>query len=137
MSEVVSTPFKKPKCGDMFPLGGKATVTLLRDVLGGLVNLQIVGTDPDIVQPVDGSTMTENYCPGDGVSAVTGGPRVNPDGTFFLIPETAGVFVVVLADGTQFTITAVQSAAYLGQPYPARILCVLMAGTTGTFSVGY
>ena len=136
MNEVLSSPFKKPACGDMFNLAG-VTSSLNRDVLGGLVNLQVVGTDPDIDQPVDGSAMTEDYCPRTEVSTITGGARVNPDGTFFIIPETEGVFVVVLADGTQFTITAVQSAAYLGQIWPGRIICVLQAGTTGTFSVVY
>ena len=129
MSELLSSPFKKPACGDMHNLGGMATTSQLRDVLGGLVNLQIVGTDPDVAGTVDVSA-TGDYTPAEG--------NVNPDGTFFIIPETdAGVYVVVLADGSQFTITAVQSTAYLGQVYPARILTVLEAGTTGVFSVAY
>lgn len=131
MSEVYQTPFKKPVCGDMFNLGGKSvTVTQLKDVLGGLINLQIVGTDPDNPNPINGAAMADDYIPAEG--------NVNPDGTFFIVPETSGAtYAVVLADGTQFLITATQSTAYLGQWYPARLLRVLKAGTTGWFSVGY
>ena len=129
MSEVLSSPFKKPECGDMHNLGGLSTITIIRDVLGGLINFQVVGTDPDQVGPIT-SPMSEDYEPTIGT--------LNPDGTFFIIPETdAAVYVVVLADGTQFTITATQSTAYLGQWYPARLLKVLADGTTGDFSVGY
>ena len=127
MSEVLSSPFKKPSCGDMFNLG---QAVLLKDVLGGLVSFQIVGTDPDIVGPIDGAAMTEDYVPEPG--------NVNPDGTFLINIETeTGIYIVVLEDGTQFTITAAQSKAYLGQWYPARLLSVVAAGTTGYFSVGY
>lgn len=126
MSEVLASSFKKPECGDMFNLTDK---TLIRDVLGGLVNFMIVGTDPDIVGAIDGSSMTEDYTPDEG--------NVNPDGTFLITIETdAATYVVVLADGTQFTITPTQSTAYLGQWYPARVRSVRI-GTTGSFSVGY
>lgn len=127
MSVILSTPFKKPECGDMFNLGGASqTISMLKDVLGGLINLQYVGTDPDYSGPI--TLGVDDYIPAAG--------HVNPDGTFFIIPETdAAVYIVVLAEGTQFTITAVQSTAYLGQPIPARILRVLAAGTTGSFSV--
>lgn len=129
MSELMSSPFRKPECGDMFTSGGLATTALIRDVLGGLVNLQAVGTDPDQVGPVT-SPMSGDYEPTAGT--------LNPDGTFMINIETDGAtYVVVLADGTQFTITAVQSTAYLGQWYPARLLKVLAQGTTGDFSVGY
>jgi len=124
MSVTLDTPFKKPECGNMYILGQ------LKDVLGGLVNLQVVGTDPDYVGPIDGLALTDDYVPASG--------NVNPDGTFMIAIETgAAVYVVVLADGTQFTITAVQSTAYLGQWYPARLLRVIADGTTGSFSVGY
>lgn len=74
--------------------------------------------------------MADDYAPDLG--------DLNPDGTFFICIETdAATYVVVLADGTQFTITAAQSTAHLGQWYPARIIKVLKAGTTGSFSVGY
>jgi hypothetical protein len=126
MSEILSTPFKKPECGDMF---NNTNPVLVQDVLGGLINFQIAGTDPDITQPVDGTALTEDYVPDDG--------NVNPDKTFFICIETSGaVYYVVLADGTQFTITAVQSAAYAELWYPARLLRV-RTGTTGSFSVGY
>jgi hypothetical protein len=129
MSEVLSSPFNKPECGDMHQNAGTITQAHLRDVLGGEIDLQIVGTDPGLVGPVT-APMSEDYEPTIGT--------LNPDGTFLITIETdAAVYVVVLADGTQFTITAVQSTAYLGQWYPARLLKVLADGTTGSFSVGY
>lgn len=138
MSDVVITPFKKPKCGDMHTLGGLNTVSAIKDVLGGLENFAIVGTDPDIDQPVVGTAMTEDYGPIFEESTVNPGyTRVSPDGTFYICIEAEGTFAVVLADGTQFTITAAQASAYLGQWYPAKLLKVLQTGTTGSFSVGY
>lgn len=130
MSEVQSSPFNKPECGDMHQLGLNKCQVHLRDALGGLINLQIVGTDPELGgKPVE-APLTADYSPDAGA--------VNPDGTFFIaIESNAAVYVVVLADGTQFTITSVQSTAYLGQWYPARLLKVLKSGTTGNFSVGY
>lgn len=125
MSEILSSPFKKPECGDLFNLG---TVTLLKDVLGGLINLQAVGTDDDYSGPI--TLVADDYVPAAG--------NVNPDGTFFIIPETdAAVYIVALADGTQFTITAVQSTANLGLVIPMRLLRVIASGTTGSFSVVY
>lgn len=140
MSEVVSSPFKKPLCGDMHQSGQTNVQSHLRDAIGGLINLLIVGTDPDLAtQPVDGAAMTEDYFPGIEESTVNPGyTRVNPDGTFLITIETdAATYSVVLADGTQFTITPAQSTAHLGQWYPARLYKVLMDGTTGSFSVGY
>lgn len=142
MSEVLGSSLKKPRCGDMFTLSDRMAV--IRDVLGGIVNFQVVGTDPDIVQPVNGATMPDDYKPGLTLSTVNldtngkGYPRVNPDGTFVITIETdEATYVVVLADGSQYTITAAQSTAYLGRWYPARLLAVLKNGTTGSFSVGY
>lgn len=127
MSEVLDTGFKKPECGDLFNLGA---FTALKDVLGGLVNLQVVGTDPDHAGPINGLGLSADYVPAAG--------HVNPDGTFMIAIETdAATYIVVLADGTQFTITPVQATAYLGQWYPARLLRVVAEGTTGYFSVGY
>lgn len=140
MSAVLDAPFKKPVCGDMHQSGQTNVQAHLRDSLGGLINLQIVGTDPDLdSQPVVGADMTEDYFPGIQESTVNPGyTRVNPDGTFFITIETdAAYYSVVLADGTQFTITPAQSTAHLGQWYPARLYKVLMDGTTGDFSVGY
>ena len=128
MSEILSTSFKKPECSDMFQLGNANVQAYLRDVLGGLINIQAVGTDPDYAGAI--TLGVDDYVPGAG--------NVNPDGTFFIIPETdAAVYIVELADGTQFTITAVQSTANLGQIMPMRLLRVIASGTTGSFSVVY
>lgn len=125
MSEVISTGFKKQSCGDMHQLG---QTSILKDVNGGLVDLQLIGTDPN-VGVIIGTAMTENYSPDPEYK--------NADGTFFICIETSGgVYHVRLADGSEFTITAVQSAAYAGIWYPAKISEVLI-GTTGDFSVGY
>lgn len=130
MSELQDTGFKKPECGDMHQLGLNKCQVTLRDALGGIINLQIVGTDPELGGKPVTVPLAVDYSPDMGA--------VNPDGTFFIVPETDNaVYVVVLADGTQFTITAVQSHAHLGQWYPARLLKVLKSGTTGSFSVGY
>ena len=140
MSNIIATLFKKPHCGDMHQSGVDKVQAHLRDSVGGLINLQIVGTDPDIdTQPIDGAAMTEDYFPGIEESTVNPGyTKVNPDGTFFITIETdAATYSVVLADGTQFTITPAQSTAHLGQWYPARLWKVLADGTTGSFSVGY
>lgn len=112
----------------MYQTGNMNVQSFLRDVLGGLINLQVVGTDPDYTGPI---TLTvDDYVPAEG--------NVNLDSTFFIIPETdAATYIVGLADGTQFTITAAQSTAYLGQPMPFRILKVFASGTTGSFSVVY
>ena len=127
MSEILSSPFKKPACGDMFNLG---QAVLLKDVLGGLVSFQLVGTDPDYAGPIDGDALVDDYVPAPG--------NVNPDGTFLITIETdAATYVVGLEDGTQFTITPTQSTKYLGEWYPARLLRVIATGTTGYFSVGY
>lgn len=141
MSEVITgAPFKKPGCTDMHQSGDAKVQSHLRDSIGGIIDLQIVGTDPDLVtQPVDGAALLADYEPGIEESTVNPGfTRVNPDGTFIICIETdAATYSVVLADGTQFTITPAQSTAYLGQWYPARLWKVLADGTTGSFSVGY
>lgn len=139
MSAVLDSLFKKPHCGDMHQSGQTNVQSFLRDVLGGLINLQIVGTDPDLAtQPVS-SPMADDYYPGIEESTLNPGhTKVNPDGTFFITIETdSATYSVVLADGTQFTITPAQATAHLGQWYPARLMKVLKAGTTGSFSVGY
>ncbi len=128
MSVTYNTPFKKPECSDAFNLGGDVTQGYLRDVIGGMINLQAVGTDPDLVQPVDGLNMISDYVPTQG--------NVNPDGTFFIIPlSDAQTYAVVLADGNQFLITTEMSTAYLGQIIPLRLLRVLADNTTGYFSI--
>jgi hypothetical protein len=124
MSEVKSTGYKKQmECGDMH----HQNKVMLSDTGAGFVNLQIVGTDPD-VNTVIGADIVADYSP-------TTGDK-NPDGTFMICIEKVGVFFVTLFDGSDFIITAVQSAAYLGQWYPAKLWSV-NTGTTGDFSVGY
>lgn len=120
MSTVKETGFKKMECGDLHH-----SEKMIRDTGGGYVDFQIVGTDPD-VNTVDGATLLTDYRP-------TG---MNPDGTFMICIETAGIFFVTLFDGSDFIITTVQSTAYLGQWYPAKIWSVNV-GSTGQFSVGY
>jgi hypothetical protein len=122
MSEVTDVGFKKMICGDMHHMDKK----ILSDTGAGFVDLQLVGTDADVSGPVTGP-LSSNYAPN----------QMNPDGTFLICIESDGeVYNVTLFDGSQFTITAVQSSAYLGQWYPAKIRSVNI-GTTGDFSVGY
>lgn len=127
MSLVKDTGYKKMECGDMH----HQDKSMVSDTGAGFVNLQIVGTDPDVTGVKTGASIT----------ALTGdyrpdGGNMNPDGTFLICIETAGIFFVTLFDGSDFIITTVQSSAYLGQWYPARVYSVNV-GTTGNFSVGY
>jgi hypothetical protein len=107
------------------------------DTGSGWVDLQVVGTDVNLPggfkTGASITAITGDYRP--GVDA-DGNMCANPDGTFLIIPETAGVFYVTLFDGSDFIISAVQSAAYLGQWFPAKIWSVNV-GTTGNFTVGY
>lgn len=127
MSLVKDTGYQKMECGDMH----HQNKSMLSDTGAGFVNLQIVGTDPDVSGVKTGASITAltgDYSPDT--------ENKNPDGTFLICIETEGVFYVSLFDGSDFIITAVQAAAYLGQWYPARIWSVNV-GTTGDFSVGY
>jgi hypothetical protein len=119
MSLVITSPFSKPSCGN-------AGFGTLKDSLGNTTNLQVVGTDPD-VGVVDGSVIATYYAPDE---------ENTNNGTFMICIESAGVFYVNLEDGSDFVITTVQSTAYLGTWYPAKLLRVNV-GTTGDFSVGY
>jgi hypothetical protein len=56
---------------------------------------------------------------------------------FFICPETAAPIETMLADGSLFTITAVQASAYLGRWYPVALIKVIKIGSTGKFSFGY
>lgn len=120
MSEIKSTGFKKMECGDLHH-----SEQMIRDTGGGYVDFQIVGTDPS-AGVITGIGIAMDYHPS----------GMNPDQTFLICIETAGVFYVTLFDGSDFVITLVQSTAYLGQWYPAKIWSVNV-GTTGDFSVGY
>lgn len=128
MSTASNTGFKKMKCTDLHH-----SEQMIRDVGAGYVDFQIVGTDVNVTGAIIGSGLSENYSP--GVDA-NGDTCANPDGTFMICIETTGIFLVTLFDGSDFLITAVQAAAYLGQWYPAKIKSVNV-GTTGDFSVGY
>jgi hypothetical protein len=132
MSNVKNTGFKKMKCTDMH----HQEKTIISDVGAGFVSLQVVGTDVNVSGVKTGASitvLTGDYSP--GVDA-NGDACNNPDGTFLICIETEGVFYVTLFDGSDFIITAVQAAAYLGQWYPAKLISVNV-GTTGDFSVGY
>lgn len=98
----------------------------VRDEMGNYIGFFINGTD-ESVGVVDMTALA-----GDFVPAVTAG-----DLTFRILFETEGVVVVELADGSEFTITAVQTGRYLGEWYPANIRRVIKTGTTATFSVGW
>jgi len=122
MSDIKSTGFKKMECGDLHH-----SEQMIRDTGGGYVDFQIVGTDPD-VGVVIGADLVADYSPDND--------NKNPDRTFMICIEKIGVFYVSLFDGSDFIITAVQSAAYLGQWVPMKIWSVNV-GSTGDFSVGY
>ena len=114
-----------PECGDMIPQS-----IVLGSESGGLLPLFLTGADPDIGgtanQVVDMTTEAGDY-----VSA-----GLSSDGTFMICIETAAVIEVQLTNGDDFTITAAQAGAYTGQWYPAKLLKIYKAGTTGTFSAG-
>lgn len=124
MSITKGTGVKKMSCGDMHH-----SEKMIRDTAGGFVDFQVVGTDPLVSGVKTGASITA--LTGDFIPSVT-----NPDTTFLICIETEGIFYVTLMDGSDFIITAVQAAAYLGQWYPAKIYSVNV-GTTGDFSVGY
>lgn len=127
MSEIKNTGYQQMECGDLH----HQKKSMVSDTGAGFVNLQIVGTDPLVSGVKTGASITVgtgDYMPADGSK--------NPDNTFLICIETTGVFYVTLFDGSDFIITAVQAAAYLGQWYPGRLYSVNI-GTTGNFSVGY
>lgn len=94
----------------------------------GIVPFYITGADPDLGgtanQVVNMAVEAADYIPS----------ALDSNGTFGIIIETAAAIKVQLATGDDFTITAVQADAYLGQVYPALLLKVYKSGTTGTFS---
>jgi hypothetical protein len=124
MSVSKSSLYKQPECGG-FSTGS------LRDLFGGIVDLQIVGSDPNVNGVKTGASITNltgDYKP---PSAFTN------NGTFLITIETnAATYFVSLEDGTDYIITPAQATAYLGQWYPAKLMSVNV-GTTGSFTVGY
>ena len=67
---------------------------------------------------------------------ITVAANYTPGFEFIICIESAAPIEVQLANGNDFTITTVQATAYLGRWYPAKLLQVYLAGTTGTFSTG-
>jgi hypothetical protein len=127
MSELKNTGYQQMECTDMH----HQKKSMVSDTGAGFVNLQVVGTDPHVSGVKTGASITNltgDYSPPAG--------HKNPDQTFMICIETEGIFFVTLFDGSDFIITAVQAAAYLGQWYPAKIYSVNV-GTTGDFSIGY
>ena len=106
-------------CDTGYPTG-------LKDALGNYIGFFINGTD-EAVGVVDMTALAGDY-----VADLN-----SPDGTFRICIEVAGVIEVQLSDGTDFTITAVQTGANVGQWMPLNIRTVYKSGTTGTFSVGW
>jgi len=98
----------------------------LKDGLGNYIGFFINGTD-EAVGVVDGSALTADYV----------ADTLNPDGTFRVCIEVVGTLEVQLADGTDFTVTTVQTTKYLGDWLPLNIIKVYESGTTADFSVGY
>ena len=111
-------------CGDTFPPGTQLGES------GGTVPFFVTGSDPDlggtVNQIIDMTSESGDYVP----SALA------MDGTFIICIETAAAIEVQLGNGDNFTITAAQATAYLGQWYPAKLAKVYKTGTTGTFSTG-
>jgi hypothetical protein len=98
----------------------------IRDGYGNYIGFFINGTD-EAVGVVDGSALTADYVAN----------TLNPDGTFRVLIEAVGVLEVQLADGTDFTVTLVQTTKYLGDWLPLNIIKVYESGTTADFSVGW
>lgn len=96
--------------------------------LGNYQSCLINGTDPDL-GVVNMTTEAGDLVPSFSTD--------HGDKTFRICIETAAPIKVQLADGSDFTITQAQADAYAGVWYPANIIKVYKAGTTGTFSVGY
>jgi hypothetical protein len=97
-----------------------------KDALGNYIGFFINGTD-ETVGVVDGSALAADYVAN----------TLSPDGTFRVLIEVVGVLEVQLADGTDFTVTLVQTTKYLGDWLPLNIIKVYESGTTADFSVGY
>lgn len=133
MSEVKDTGFKKMECTDMH----HQNKVIPSDTGAGFVDLQIVGTDVNLPggfkTGASITAITGDYRPGNDANGL---PCTNPDGTFLINIETTGQFFVTLFDGSDFIISPVQAAAYLGQWVPMKIWSVNV-GTTGDFYVGY
>ena len=96
--------------------------------LGNYVGFFINGTD-ETVGVVNMAALAGDFTPTFSTD--------HGDATFRICIEATGAIEVQLADGTDFTITQVQTDNNLGQWLPLNIIKVYKAGTAGTFSVGY
>lgn len=105
---------------------GYPGIGALINELGNYVGFLVNGTD-EAVGVVDMTVLAGDFTPA----------MLNADKTFRICIETTGPIEVQLADGTDFTITQVQTDNNLGRWLDMNILKVYKAGTTGTFSVGY
>ena len=99
-----------------------------QDELGNYVGFFINGTD-ESVGVVNMAALAGDFTPAFSTD--------HGDHTFRICIETTGPIKVQLADGSDFTITQVQTDNNLGQWLPLNIIKVYKTGTTGTFSVGY
>lgn len=100
----------------------------LRDGMGNYIGFLVNGTD-ESVGVVDMTALADDYTP-------TFSGR-EPDNTFRIAVEVAGIIEVQLADGTDFTVTSVMATKYVGDWLPLNIIKVYKAGTAGTFLVGW
>lgn len=107
------------ECGGFVP-----TPLVLAGAGGSSVPFFVTSTDP-AEGVIDMSAEGADFAPANHIGS-----------TFIICIESAAPIEVQLADGSDFTITAVQATAYLGQWYPALLKLVYKSGTTGTFSVG-
>ena len=96
--------------------------------LGNYVGFFINGTD-ESVGVVDMTALAGDYTPTFSTD--------HGDATFRICIEATGAIEVQLADGSDFTITQVQTDNNLGQWLPLNIIKVYKLNTVGTFSVGY
>jgi len=98
----------------------------LKDGFGNYIGFFINGTD-EAVGVVSGAGLSADYV----------ADTLSPDKTFRVCIEAVGVLNVQLADGTDFTVTLVQTTKYLGDWLPLNIIKVYESGTTADFSVGW
>ena len=99
-----------------------------QDELGNYVGFFVNGTD-ESVGVVNMAALAGDFTP--TFSTDHAGP------TFRINIETTGAIEVQLADGSDFTITQVQTDNNLGQWLSLNIIKVYKLNTVGTFSVGY
>lgn len=107
---------------------GYPGVGVPKNELGNYTSCLINGTDSDI-GVINMTTQASDF--------ILDPDTDYSDKTFKICIETTGPIEVQLADGSNFTITQIQTDNNLGQWLPLNILKVYKTGTTGTFSVGH